>query len=153
MKKRSFLYLFVALVPFILDRVTKHMILGMCAELPRSINSVLTFDCFFNRGVSWSLFHSAALWQFVMVSVVIALVAGLLSIYAYTQHREGRLIYGELLVLSGAISNLVDRVIYGGVLDFIILSYKGWAWPAFNIADACIVTGIIIMMYRLHAHK
>lgn len=54
----------------------------------------------------------------------------------------------EILVFAGAISNLVDRVLYGAVLDFIELYVGRWSWPVFNVADSLIVCGVIGMLFR-----
>jgi signal peptidase II len=48
--------------------------------------------------------------------------------------------------LGGAIGNLIDRLIYGYVLDFIDVYYNGWHWPAFNIADSAITVGVALML-------
>lgn len=150
MKNRLFLYDMLVIIPFLIDRVSKYAILKASNYLPLSFSPVLTFDITFNRGISWGIFHTTSTTQFLIVSSLIAIVAGLLVMYALTQYRNGQAIHGELLVMTGAVSNLVDRIIYGGVLDFIIISYKGFAWPTFNVADACIVAGILIMAYRMY---
>jgi signal peptidase II len=50
------------------------------------------------------------------------------------------------LVLSGAIGNVIDRILYGAVVDFVDLHYAGWHWPAFNIADSAITIGVILLI-------
>jgi signal peptidase II len=50
------------------------------------------------------------------------------------------------LVLSGAIGNVIDRILYGAVVDFVDLHYSGWHWPAFNIADSAITIGVILLI-------
>jgi signal peptidase II len=49
-------------------------------------------------------------------------------------------------VLSGAVGNLIDRVAYGYVIDFLDVYYQNWHWPAFNIADSAITIGVILML-------
>ncbi|MCI0655271.1 MAG: signal peptidase II, partial [Methylococcaceae bacterium] len=53
---------------------------------------------------------------------------------------------GLALVLGGALGNLIDRVIYGYVIDFLDVYYKTWHWPAFNIADSAITVGVCILL-------
>jgi signal peptidase II len=50
------------------------------------------------------------------------------------------------LVLGGAIGNLIDRVAYGYVIDFLDVYYQDWHWPAFNIADSAICVGVALML-------
>jgi signal peptidase II len=51
------------------------------------------------------------------------------------------------LLLSGAIGNVIDRVAYGAVVDFIDVHYMGWHWPAFNIADSAITVGVVLLIF------
>ena len=55
---------------------------------------------------------------------------------------------GFVLVLGGAVSNLVDRIIIGAVLDFLDFHLLGFHWPAFNLADSCIVIGALLLLYK-----
>jgi signal peptidase II len=50
------------------------------------------------------------------------------------------------LIISGAIGNTIDRLSWGHVIDFIDLHAAGWHWPAFNLADSCIVTGALLLV-------
>jgi len=54
-----------------------------------------------------------------------------------------------ILIFSGAVGNLIDRILYKEVIDFIDFFYKGSHWPAFNIADSCITIGVSFMIYDL----
>jgi signal peptidase II len=51
------------------------------------------------------------------------------------------------LVLGGAIGNLIDRVLYGYVVDFVLLYWRSWSYPAFNVADAAITLGVAGLLY------
>jgi len=79
--------------------------------------------------------------------MVIAITIGL-SYYAYKRYVAGETIYGEVMVVAGSCSNILDRFVYGGVIDFIEVSYGQWMWPSFNFADASIVIGVGIMMMK-----
>ena len=54
---------------------------------------------------------------------------------------------GLALVLGGAIGNVIDRVAYGYVIDFILFYYKDWSYPAFNVADSAITCGVALILY------
>jgi len=56
---------------------------------------------------------------------------------------------GLILVFSGAIGNLIDRILYHEVIDFLDIFYNGYHWPAFNIADSCITIGVLLMFLDL----
>lgn len=103
-------------------------------------------DVVLNRGISWGIGNSAALAPFVGITIALLLIIAVLMWYAY-QRRLNYLIVGECMVIAGAISNVIDRFVYGGVVDFIAVHCAGWEFPVFNIADAAIVIGVLIMLW------
>jgi signal peptidase II len=101
----------------------------------------------YNTGAVFGLFQGQS-----FILTIIAFVGVIvLLLYAYLFNRRSSLLDNMLsrigigLVLGGAIGNLIDRLCFGGVTDFISV---GW-WPAFNIADSAIVVGVIIFAYSL----
>ena len=76
-----------------------------------------------------------------------------MALAAYVGFLNHRSIVGEVMVVAGAVSNLIDRVLHHAVVDFIELSYKGWSWPVFNIADCCIVIGVFLLIFKAYQSK
>lgn len=142
--KLTITYLAVFLLTLGLDRLSKYYVLTHVSE-PYSISSLLTCSLTFNRGISWNMFHSHDALVFCVVSIIVGFITALLAIYAIMRWRYGYHILGEVLVLSGAISNLIDRLIYGGVVDFIFFACGNLSFPIFNFADVFIVIGVGIM--------
>ena len=132
---------------FALDRLTKYYVLYMCPQ-GSVINQFISIQPLFNRGISWGILHTASNCIFIIMSCVIVIITGILAIYTYLRWRQGVSIVGECLVLAGSLSNIVDRIAYQGVLDFILLSFNGWSWPVFNIADMAIVIGVGIIIIQ-----
>ena len=64
-----------------------------------------------------------------------------------------KLIIGEICIFAGAISNVVDRYVYGGVVDFIALSYGDWHFAVFNVADMFIFCGVALMLILEYTHS
>lgn len=128
-----------------IDRVSKNWALEHCQE-SYYINDFLSFDLLFNRGISWGMFHSESRIIFGFVSCLIAAIVLALGLYTFVRWNNTRWVVGEVMVVAGTISNLIDRAVYPGVIDFIALSLKGYCWPVFNIADAFIVSGVILMI-------
>lgn len=129
--------LFVCLL-VVLDRVTKWAVLRYCVHA-----------CTFNRGISWGMFNYSGSELFVGITLLIVIITALLGVYAYKRLMLGYSIVGELLIIGGSLSNIIDRFLYGGVVDFIELRIGSWVGPAFNIADSMVVVGVIIMAYDL----
>lgn len=130
-------------VSVLADRITKSWALLRCTQ-EYVINRYVSCELAFNRGISWSLFDSQNSGIFFIVSGVIALVIVSFVFSTYQQYRQQKSLYGSSLVLAGAVSNFADRIVYGGVVDFISIGQ----WPLFNIADALICCGLALMIWH-----
>ena len=84
---------------------------------------------------------------FVVISII-AIIA-ILTIYHQSPENKRAVRFGLILIFSGAVGNLIDRILYGEVIDFLDIFYEGFHWPAFNIADSCITIGVSFMIYDL----
>ena len=141
--------LVIVLVGFLLDQATKLWVLHG-TDLPDggviAITPFLDFVLSWNRGISYGLFpqdDALGRWGLVGFSVVAIVV---LSVWM--ARAETRLAAISLaLVLSGAAGNLVDRVVYGAVVDFVYLNYDRFSWYVFNLADTWIVAGVVGLLY------
>jgi signal peptidase II len=126
----------------IIDRLSKLAVLGAFApgerlELTGFLNLVLVF----NRGAAFSFLAGASGWQTLLFGAI-ALIAALVVSWLILRTPGRRLLCtGLALILGGALGNLVDRLLYGHVVDFVDLHAFGWHWPAFNVADSGITVG------------
>ena len=99
-----------------------------------------------NYGIAFGLFAGILpIWLIVIITVTIVFFLVSLIFINSTQIEK----WGFLLILAGAISNLVDRIMHKYVLDFIYLHYKDFYWPAFNFADIYITFGVLMILYQL----
>ena len=138
----------------VLDQITKFVI--QRALVPgQSIDvlpPVVTLVLAYNPGAAFSFLASGSGWQRYFF-LVIALVASVLIIYMMIKHRSDRfLCFSFALVLGGAVGNLVDRAVYGVVVDFVLVRWPGGPrlfdpWPAFNLADSCITVGAALLIW------
>ncbi len=146
LKHRSLVsYGFVALLVLLFDRVSKWYVVQH-VQAPIEINPFLSFELAFNRGISWGMFHGSSSLMFAVVTIIISIVTFFVAVAVYAGWRENEIVLGEIMVVAGSIGNLIDRAWYGGVVDFILLHYRDWHWPLFNIADMAIVCGVAIMI-------
>jgi len=102
-----------------------------------------------NRGAAFGLL--ANLPGAATFFVVISLIAIALILMYVRQLKEEELLtpLSLSLVLTGAAGNLIDRFRLGGVVDFLDFYYKGWHWPAFNVADASITIGVMLLAIKI----
>lgn len=141
-------WLWLALAVIVADQVSKQVALAAL----RLHESVPVFPMFnitlvFNRGAAFSFLSEAGGWQrwfFSGLAIVIS-VAIVLWIRGLEKDRVWTAA-GLALVLGGALGNLVDRLIYGYVIDFIDVYYATYHWPTFNIADIAITVGAAILI-------
>ena len=135
MKNKNYSFYLLPMILIILaDRFSKSWALGLTDE--KVINQFLSFGLTFNRGINWGFFNSSDTAIFMVINSAIAAVIVGFGVYTYYCWKLRQSILGNTLILAGAFSNYYDRMVHGGVIDFIILSYGNWSWPAFNIADA-----------------
>lgn len=140
-----FLHAHLAFMILFFDRVSKIIALRDCV-IEKKITSFFACALTFNRGISWGMLHDANNWVFVLVTVLVACVTAFIAYLTLTRLQKGLWSIGYVCVVAGSVSNLVDRVIYGAVVDFISFSYAEWHFPVFNIADVCIVGGIMMII-------
>lgn len=147
MKKNIYGYAIAAAIVLFLDRSMKWYALYAWAD-EQVLTPFLSFQLAFNRGISWGIFNSASALQYALVTLLIVGVTIGLCWYTYKRYISGQSILGELLVITGSCSNILDRFFYDGVIDFIMVHNGSWVWPLFNIADSCIVLGIALMVFN-----
>lgn len=147
MKKALFNYSALFLSIFALDRATKWFALHNFAQ-PYNVMPGLQFKLVFNRGISWGMFHSEHHGFFILLSLLIVSIVIALILFTYKKWQQGGSVAAETAVLAGAISNVIDRYFYGGVVDFIHVYIGDWSWPIFNVADMAIVLGIFYILYE-----
>ena len=138
-------YLTLAAFIMFLDRLTKQLALAHCVQ-PCIFNRFLSFECVFNRGISWGLLDGDGSYLHLFVIALIATVILITLFYTYRCWKQKSIILGETMLLAGAFSNLFDRFHYRGVIDYIHVSCCGYAWPNFNVADIFIVGGVFVMI-------
>ncbi len=152
-KKYLFQVFSLACILFFIDRMTKYYAVYLYRVYGISyymITSFLSFSLSFNRGMSFSIGHSQDQGAFVLITGIAISLTLFVIYYAYDQFKSGYSILGELLVVIGSLSNIIDRFLYVGVVDFIEFSWNSWFWPAFNCADAYIVIGVGVILITMN---
>jgi signal peptidase II len=139
----------VAAIAAALDQASKAMVLAYfgeagCASHRAVVNAFLDLVLTCNHGVSFGLFDHTGL-NAVVFSIGAALVVVLL-IFWLSRIRVTFLAIAIGLIIGGAIGNVVDRLRFGGVIDFLYFHLGAWYWPAFNLADSAICLGVTAML-------
>jgi signal peptidase II len=143
-------WLIVSLVVLALDQFTKLQVTESLVLYQRvPIVPLVDLVRLHNTGAAFSFLAGASGWQNWLFSAVAAVVSVGVFVWLTRLPARGKalLALGLSLLLGGAIGNLVDRVLYGYVVDFILLHYRGWSYPAFNIADSAITCGVALLLF------
>lgn len=146
-------WLALSLTVVVLDQATKSWVLahfrpGETLELLPVLSLVLAF----NSGAAFSFLAGAGGWQR-WLFVGLALAATVMIVWML--RRGGRAIYatGLALILGGAVGNVWDRLALGKVVDFVLVHYAGWHFPAFNVADSAITVGAALLILESFMHR
>jgi signal peptidase II len=137
----------LAAVVFVLDQLTKWWILEKVMQPPRVIPITPFFNLVlgWNRGVSFGLFNTDSAINDWLLPLITAGIAFSLVIWLRRAERR-RVAVGLALIVGGAVGNLIDRLRFGAVADFLDIHVFGWHWPAFNVADSGITIGAMVIL-------
>jgi signal peptidase II len=141
-------WLWLSLLAVILDQASK-LVVDNSMQLYESIPLMPYFSLTYvhNTGAAFSFLSEAGGWQRWFFAALALIISVVLSVWlARLQKHETLLACALSLVLGGAIGNLIDRLAYGYVIDFLDIYYNNWHWPAFNIADSAITVGVGLML-------
>ncbi|MEZ7985336.1 MAG: signal peptidase II [Pseudomonadales bacterium] len=138
----------LAAVIIVLDQLSKYWVQVSFFEFERiNLLPILDFTLVYNKGAAWSFLSDAGGWQRWLFTGISSVVSIVLVIWIHRLVAVQKLLLIALtLILAGAVGNLIDRVLLGKVVDFVLFYYDGYYFPAFNVADSAITIGAIFML-------
>ena len=141
------LFAVISIMIVIVDFITKKWMLSVLFEIPRQIvvTSFFNLTPVWNKGISFGIMSSHP----EIIRFIIPVLALLVILYLIRQiHLQQRMQQiGSAIIAGGAAGNVIDRFLYGKVVDFFDFHIGGYHWPAFNIADIAICSGVVITIY------
>ncbi len=148
-------WLWLAALVLVIDQITKRVVdttLRLYESIPVHPSFSLTYHR--NQGAAFSFLSSAGGWQR-WFFIGLAVIASVLICFWIRQIPNDRKLEASAwaLVLGGALGNLIDRVLYGYVIDFLDVYYGDWHWPAFNVADSAITVGVVLLLLESFRSK
>lgn len=144
MRKKSF---FIAGIIIILDQLIKIIINNnfLYGESCIIIPNFFKLTKVYNNGAAWSMFNGSI--AFLIVLAIIALV--FLIHYEKSFKNNKRNLLAFSLIYGGLFGNLIDRILYGYVIDYLKFIFGNYHFPVFNLADIAIVTGVFLLLYAI----
>ena len=147
--KLLLLYVLIVILIIIFDQWAKSLIIKnvmLYEVLP--VNSFINITHQENAGAAFSILSNAGGWQRWFLSVLAICISVYIAFWLFRLRNQDQIILsiGLSLVLGGAIGNVIDRIQLGYVIDYIQVFIMGWPFPSFNIADASITVGAVILI-------
>jgi signal peptidase II len=142
-------WLMLAFIVVLLDQLTKALVVRSFALAERKTIIAGFFDLtlLYNKGASFSFLANAGGWQR-WFFIALGTAAALFIIYLLKRHASQTLFACALtLILGGAVGNVIDRIFHGQVVDFLLVYYDRYFWPAFNVADSAISIGAALLIF------
>ncbi len=129
------------------DQITKALVVARFAEGESlALNPVFSLVLVYNSGAAFSFLATAGGWQRAFF-IALSSLASALIVTLLVRHRDEPLMCAALgLILGGAVGNLIDRIVIGRVVDFLLFHWGPDAFPAFNLADSAITLGAVLLI-------
>ncbi|QEY62746.1 signal peptidase II [Metapseudomonas lalkuanensis] len=141
-------FLLVSLIVIVVDQLTKYMA-DASLEFGRAVAVLPFFDLqlSYNTGAAFGMLGDAGGWQRILFAAIALVVIAALLVWIIRQSNDRFIhVLGLALVLGGAAGNLIDRVVFGHVIDFVLLHWQGRGFPNFNFADVAINVGALMVL-------
>ena len=138
----------IATLVLLLDQLSKWSALSnLKLGIPEEVLPFMNWLLLFNPGAAFSFLAQSSGWQRWFFTIL-GLAASLYILWLLRKNQSDKILSWALsLILGGALGNVLDRIMYGAVVDFIDLHYGNWHWPAFNIADSSICIGATLIVF------
>jgi signal peptidase II len=150
----TLILLSIGLIIFYIDCATKSLVMGMFENGDGAfyeVNSYLNFVLTYNYGISFGMMNDTFYKQWMFMALTSAIV---FVLFVWLLAARDRWVVVSLsIIIGGAVGNIYDRYAYGAVVDFIDFHIGLWHYPAFNIADSSIVSGVMLLMYLTRPRK
>lgn len=141
-------WLWLAAAIVFVDQLTKFAILRSFSfgERLAVVPGLFDLTLVYNRGAAFSFLAGASGWQRWFFTGL-GVAAAIFIVWLLARHGTQRLFaFALALILGGAIGNVIDRVARGQVVDFLLVYWQRWHWPAFNVADSAITVGAVLLI-------
>ena len=153
MAGRLRLGLLIALVAAVFDQASKWFVLAIIMQPPQIIPITSFFNILltWNRGISFGLFNTAnQLGTWIFSGIALSIVAFLIVWLRREPPKSTSIAIGS--IIGGAIGNVIDRIRFGAVADFIDIHFAGFHWPAFTLSDSLIPIGAVYLIVESLFH-
>jgi signal peptidase II len=142
-------WLWLSFVVILLDQLTKQLADRMLTLYePVYVMPVFDLTLLYNKGAAFSFLSDQGGWQRWFFTILALVVTTVLTVWLWRLKAQEKWVAVSLsLIIGGAVGNVIDRILFGHVIDFLHFHYQQHYWPAFNLADSAITLGVGIMLF------
>lgn len=145
--KYTIIGIFVCIFIVFLDQITKSWAIKTLYHSIQ-ITSFFSLTLSFNYGISFGILNKPDQQQIILIIIAICIIFSLIFSLIKMQNKSTLLIIAFSFIIGGAISNVIDRLVYGAVIDFLDFHYGKYFFPIFNIADIAICCGVGLLIMK-----
>lgn len=140
-------WLWLAVAVILLDQASKVLALQYLHDGPIALTPFFNLALAFNTGAAFSFLADAGGWQnYFFITIAFGVSIAIVVMIYRLRAEEIQVAAGLALVLGGALGNVIDRIRFGHVVDFLDVYYHSWHWPTFNVADSAITMGAVLLV-------
>lgn len=152
---KNWFWFVASILIIVLDQISKNWALGnLIPYQAHAIMPMLNFTLAFNSGAAFSFLNNTGAWHQWFFPLFSSVMSFLIIIWMWSSpHSQKSKLAGLSLILGGALGNLIDRFRLSYVIDFIDIYYRHYHWPIFNLADAAICIGAVLLFLGLSRNK
>ncbi len=146
--RRVMIGLYVMAAVCLIDQLTKWLVIEALSDVHRTIQATpfLNIVLVWNKGVTFGMLNHGAgsYWPYILTAIAVVIV---IMLGRWLRQTSSTVVaMGLGCIMGGAVGNVIDRIRYGQVVDFLDFYYGNYHWYAFNVADAAIVTGVTLLL-------
>jgi len=146
-KKKNIFYFFFILLIFSVDRISKVLIIRLSNTTENQeiiVSKFLSLNLIWNKGIAFGIFSFDEKFFYNILTMIIIIVT--LVVFWLMVKAENLEKYGFMIIFSGSLGNVYDRLVYSSVPDFIDFHFENFHWFTFNVADIFITTGVVLLI-------
>ncbi|GJL83059.1 MAG: lipoprotein signal peptidase [marine bacterium B5-7] len=147
MRRAFIVFTLVSSIVVVIDQLTKWLAESkLFAGDPFSLTGFLNLTLVYNRGAAFGFLNDQSGWQVALFSIIAIAVIGYMIYHIRSEvHSNGLVIFAYGMIAGGAVGNLIDRLAYGYVIDFIDFYIREWHFWIFNMADSALTVGVVLL--------
>jgi signal peptidase II len=154
-KKLPKVFLVIVFITMALDQASKILVINLLSEIKQLhiIEGFFSIVYVWNKGISFGIFNNVGTNQIFLILMSSIIIGTLIYFFIIKSSPLAIESVALGMIIGGALGNILDRILYGAVFDFLLFYWRQYQYPAFNIADSAICIGAFLLIYSAIASE